>query len=1118
MIVALFLCLFVCLSFLPSYAHAQEGTDFGIADVEQDIQLGGFDFPLVVTKIIRALLGFLALVMVVMTLYAGYQIMVSGGNEEKVLQGKNTLKNAVIGLAIIFFALIIVQFVINLLKGATGYESKKSTTPIINTFEGAGSLVKLIKDHYPASNQTDIYRNTKIAVTFNVEVDPSSIIENTNNTCWPLDGTDSVKILGVVDADDYGSNCKKHDITGEILEYYGDCFEGVCDSMKTEAVNIYRFEVDENGEEVQVDSSGEETDLFVEADGMVSYNYDDETDGHEAYTFVFKPKELLGNDEADQWHKVIITGAVTKMQKNANDESVSIFEGYYKDDYPWNFETNTEIDLSPPYVVDVSPNPGDEVSKNKALKITFNEAVDPMVVQGVIGGNSTFDNILVGILDADGNSLDLSGDGGTVEEIIIETSIVESLQYKGLIPNTPQIMTDMIMIEDFIYVADIDKTIKKIDISDIDNDNVVNEGTWFTAPNKIEAMHYDDKFLYVVYGGNAGVQGVLEIVSLETGNTVGSLDGFDKPVDVFVQGDYAYLADSEEGLKIVDITDPTNLNSSNVVGVLDFEGASNPVNLVYVDGNDAYIAKAGGNKKLFRVDVSDPTLPVSVLEIGDSPFGTTDMLVSGSDLYAAHEGDGVTILDKETLAIHSNIPVQYPEDDVNGKAAFSVELINNYLLIGEQRAFKVYDVTDKTDPVLKLSYPKDGEELLSTDNVRALVVDDKNAYISDFGKGIKYFEILKEEQVEKIVEVAVEGEDVKGVKGQWKVTNGYKTVEFIPSEKCGINSCGDDIYCLYVPCPDYDKECTANYGVVVRTAQLTDETGSSFVAQPFSGVLDMADNALDYHNEVIDIETNSSIPGEHDFSIYEHFVNDLLEWRHKPPIFGLSKDIASTEKFPDNFWWHFTVKNVIDMTAPHIQTINPGIDMEDVDGYAPVDILFNKEMIIDSLYDIQLKEHPGDALSGNDYFHSAIDSDMVIGEGEDFDPQKLSTATTLTVNHPVRPFGPNDEDFYYFGMVPGSVLADNFNCMYPGRGPYSGTTKSTGVSPKCVVKYDSDGKVQENGVGSLCVPVNKMADTDTGCVTTLSEAVISPTQPQSEICLNKLKDGQVSPIILLGNE
>ncbi len=103
---------------LPVETFAQ--TDFGVTEVEESIDLGGGDFALVVTKIIRALLGFLGLIAVIVVLYGGFTYMTAGGNEEKITKGKKILINGLIGLTIIFFSVAIVQFIISNISKATG--------------------------------------------------------------------------------------------------------------------------------------------------------------------------------------------------------------------------------------------------------------------------------------------------------------------------------------------------------------------------------------------------------------------------------------------------------------------------------------------------------------------------------------------------------------------------------------------------------------------------------------------------------------------------------------------------------------------------------------------------------------------------------------------------------------------------------------------------------------------------------------------------------------------------------------------------------------------------------------------------------------------------------------
>lgn len=83
--------------------------------------LGHADIRIIIANIIRVALGFLGILAVSLMLYAGYEWMTSGGNEEQIGTAKKILINATIGLAIILSSYSIVAFVMNKLVEATGY-------------------------------------------------------------------------------------------------------------------------------------------------------------------------------------------------------------------------------------------------------------------------------------------------------------------------------------------------------------------------------------------------------------------------------------------------------------------------------------------------------------------------------------------------------------------------------------------------------------------------------------------------------------------------------------------------------------------------------------------------------------------------------------------------------------------------------------------------------------------------------------------------------------------------------------------------------------------------------------------------------------------------------------
>jgi len=86
------------------------------ANLWDDIQgdLGGTDTSVnnLIVNILNWLIGAAAVVCVVMLIVGGYSYMTAGGDENKVKTATKTLTNAIIGLAICFIAVMLVNFVL----------------------------------------------------------------------------------------------------------------------------------------------------------------------------------------------------------------------------------------------------------------------------------------------------------------------------------------------------------------------------------------------------------------------------------------------------------------------------------------------------------------------------------------------------------------------------------------------------------------------------------------------------------------------------------------------------------------------------------------------------------------------------------------------------------------------------------------------------------------------------------------------------------------------------------------------------------------------------------------------------------------------------------------------
>ncbi|OGY48920.1 MAG: hypothetical protein A2663_01770 [Candidatus Buchananbacteria bacterium RIFCSPHIGHO2_01_FULL_46_12] len=148
--------------------------------------LGTQDIRVTVMRIVQIFLGLVGLIALILVIYAGYMYMTSAGNVEKIEMAKKTLKNAAIGLFIIFFAFAIVSFIIGVLTGALGGGGGQPPSDPPTGCENCGYLGGgIIESVYPLPNAKEVARNTSLMVTFKVPMDPGTIIGNAPATCSP---------------------------------------------------------------------------------------------------------------------------------------------------------------------------------------------------------------------------------------------------------------------------------------------------------------------------------------------------------------------------------------------------------------------------------------------------------------------------------------------------------------------------------------------------------------------------------------------------------------------------------------------------------------------------------------------------------------------------------------------------------------------------------------------------------------------------------------------------------------------------------------------------------------------------------------------------------------------
>ena len=191
-----------------------------------------------------------------------------------------------------------------------------------------------------------------------------------------------------------------------------------------------------------------------------------------------------------------------------------------------------------------------------------------------------------------------------------------------------------------------------------------------------------DGYLYTGMGSRLYV---LDATSPNTPTVVGRSEPLGAYIpSLVVSGSHVYLADGIEGLRVVDISDPTqpvevgNLLSIGFVWGID------------VAGHYAYLSSF---TNLYIADITDPTNPV-LIGTGSCCYGGRDLKVAGNYAYIHAQLDGFHIMDVSNPANPS-----WVSTSPGTISLWGVEVIGNHVYLAQGSGLQVLDVTNPAVPV-----------------------------------------------------------------------------------------------------------------------------------------------------------------------------------------------------------------------------------------------------------------------------------------------------------------------------------------------------------------------------------------------------------------------------------
>lgn len=188
-------------------------------------------------------------------------------------------------------------------------------------------------------------------------------------------------------------------------------------------------------------------------------------------------------------------------------------------------------------------------------------------------------------------------------------------------------------------------------------------------------------------------------------------------------GDYVYLSCSEEGVRIVDVSDPENPALKGLFSdLLDAEE-------IFAKEDTIYVANQDGG--MLMIDVSDPMDPQEITTyVTDGR--TYGLFVEGDYVYMADGGEGLRILDASDPASIEEIGSSNPGGDSWAKDVFVENNMAFYTALDS--GLRILDIADR-------SLPEELGVLIDEEYISSFVYNNDYTYMLCGAEGMKIADV-----------------------------------------------------------------------------------------------------------------------------------------------------------------------------------------------------------------------------------------------------------------------------------------------------------------------------------------------------------------------------------------
>ncbi len=242
----------------------------------------------------------------------------------------------------------------------------------------------------------------------------------------------------------------------------------------------------------------------------------------------------------------------------------------------------------------------------------------------------------------------------------------------------------------------------------------------YDTPNEARDVFVSGGYAYVA--DNNSVLQIINVSNPASPTLAGTYDTPYKACGVFVTGGYAYVANYTSGLQIIDVSNPAN---PTLAGAYD-----TPTSFsygVFVTGGYAYVADRGSGLQI--VDVSNPASPTRAGSY-DTPGDAWGVFVSGSYAYVADERSGLQIINVSNPT-SPTLAGTYDTPDI----ASGVFVSGSYAYVADyESGLQVINVSNPASPTLVGTYD-------TPDIAVNVFVSGSYAYVADYRSGLQIVDV-----------------------------------------------------------------------------------------------------------------------------------------------------------------------------------------------------------------------------------------------------------------------------------------------------------------------------------------------------------------------------------------